>query len=214
MPAAFRSLFTLLVCCLFAPACNEVEMGAPLPAASVCDSEQQPCTYSHDFGRTEVAAGEERTAHCYSFKLDNPTDLWVNTVEVVNDGAFHHSNWFFVPEYKFVTPDPSVPCEEIDFTELGAGAWGGVLFAQSTQSRSETQKFAATAAVRVPAYSRIITPTSLAPQARWGAHRLTGGRCLCQRPSAERLDARAALASAMYRLRRPLRSASGVGTAR
>lgn len=160
MPAAVRSPLVLLLCCLVAPACDGAKMEAPPPPAG-CDAERQPCTYFHDFGRTEIAAGEERASHCYSFTLDNPTDLWVNTVEMENDGAFHHSNWFFVPERKFVTPGPSVACDEIDFTELGAAAWGGVLFAQSTQSRTETQAFAAAAAVRVPAYSRIIATAHL-----------------------------------------------------
>lgn len=161
MPAAVWSPFALLLCCLFAPACDGVEMGAPPEAGSGCDAERQPCTYFHDFGRTEVAAGEERTAQCYSFKLDNPTELWVNSVGLENDGAFHHSNWFFVPEKMYDTPDPSVACDQIDFSELNAALAGGVLFAQSTQSRTETQEFAAKAAVRVPAYSRIIAVAHL-----------------------------------------------------
>lgn len=159
MPAALRSPFVLLLCCLFAPACDGAEMMPP--AASACDPEQQQCTYFHDFGRTEIAAGEERIAECYSFVLDNPRDLWVNTVELENDGAFHHSTWFFVPERTYVTPETSVPCDAIGFSELGAAAAGGVLFSQSTQSRTETQKFASTAAVRVPAWSRIIAGAHL-----------------------------------------------------
>lgn len=157
MPAVVRSLCVPLLCSLFASAGCSDELDAASPAGPDCDSERQACSYFHDFGRTEVAAGEERVAHCFGFKLNNPRDLWVNTVELENDGGFHHSNWFFVPEDKYESPEPSVPCGRINFTELAAAAAGGVVFAQSTLSRSETQKFAPGAAVRVPAYSRIIT---------------------------------------------------------
>jgi len=74
MLAAIRSSFAPLLCCLLGLACEGGEMGAP-PGGSACDAERQPCTYFHDFGRTEVEAGGERTAQCYRFKLNNLTEL-------------------------------------------------------------------------------------------------------------------------------------------
>lgn len=137
----------------------ELEMMPP-PPASGCAADGT-CSFTHEFAATTLKPGEERTGQCYTYKLDNPTDLLINTVELVNDGGFHHSNWFFVPEKTFDTEDSLVRCHEIGFTELGAALQGGVLFAQSTQSRTEAQRFPPGAFLRVPAFSRVITSAHL-----------------------------------------------------
>src|SRR5687768_11655835 len=104
--------------------------GSP-PAA--CDPMAEDCTYRHDFGVYEVAAGQEIDGLCQSWTLDNPTELWVSEVELDNDGAYHHGNWLFVPDDSFEVPDGAWSCDDHEFDELIAAILGGVLFAQSTQ---------------------------------------------------------------------------------
>src|SRR4051812_39249836 len=103
---------------LFSGACEEAAMEAALPPAissTDCDDAQGVCSYAHQFEPTTLAPGEERTDACFTYKLDNPTDLLVNTVELVNDGGFHHSNWFFVPEKTFDTDESLVRCHDVGF---------------------------------------------------------------------------------------------------
>jgi len=108
-------------------------------------------------GELSLRAGEENDNACLSWTLDNESDLYVNMVTTENGGAFHHSNWFFVPDTLWKLPDGEVwPCRENGFDELAATVQGGVLYAQSTQTRAEEQRFAPGAAIRVPKYARVI----------------------------------------------------------
>lgn len=156
----FAALFALAL----AAGCGNAEdpmATPPPPQTGDCDPNQTACTYYHDFGQSTLMAGEEVIDQCYTFKLNNPVDVLVNTVQLDNDGGFHHSNWFFVPETSYDTDVSIQRCHDIGFSEIGAALTGGVLFAQSTQSRSEVQQFPAGAFVRVPAYARIITDAHL-----------------------------------------------------
>ncbi len=101
------------------------------------------------------------TGQCMSWTLGNDADLWVNGVVVDNDGFYHHSNWYWVPERDFDVPDGAWSCKAHKFDEFGAVIAGGVLFAQSTQARSEEQRFLPNTAVLVPARSRIIATAHL-----------------------------------------------------
>lgn len=117
---------------------------------------------SHDFGEQTVASGQEIGSLCQSWVLDNDEEIWVNAVEMNNDGAYHHSNWFFVPEaYNDWPTGPWLDCYDEGFHEIDAALAGGVLYAQSTQVRQELQKFQPGAAVHIPPRSRIITVTHL-----------------------------------------------------
>jgi len=117
---------------------------------------------AHDFGEQTIAAGQEIGSLCQSWVLDNDEEVWVNAVEMDNDGAYHHSNWFFVPEDHNDWPTgPWINCYDEGFHEIDAAIAGGVLYAQSTQVRHELQKFQPGAAVHIPARSRIITVTHL-----------------------------------------------------
>ncbi len=123
----------------------------------LCDPARTDCVLEHRMGGARVPAGSEDDNACLSWTLGNDTDLFVNTVTVENGGAFHHSNWFFVPESSYAQPDGEVwPCRERGFNEVAAALEGGVLYAQSTQAKNESQRFAPGVAVRVPARSRII----------------------------------------------------------
>jgi len=117
---------------------------------------------AHDFGLQTIASGEEMGSLCQSWVLDNDEEIWVNAVEMDNDGGYHHSNWFFVPEDHMGWPtDPWLDCYNEGFHEIDAALAGGVLYAQSTQVRHELQKFQPGAAVHIPPRSRIITVTHL-----------------------------------------------------
>lgn len=117
---------------------------------------------SHVFADQTIEAGEEIGSLCQSWVLNNDEPLWVNAVEMDNDGGYHHSNWFFVPEdFRDWPTEPWMDCYDDGFHEIDAALAGGVLYAQSTQVRRELQKFQPGAAVRIPPRSRIITVTHL-----------------------------------------------------
>ncbi len=136
------------------------------PAIVACGSSEstcaeKACSFDHDFGRQTIQAGEEVDGRCQSWTLGNDTELWVNTVVFENDGAYHHSNWFFVPEGTYDVPDGAWDCGDEGFQELVAAALGGVLFAQSTQATDETQQFGPGVAVRIPPRSVVVGSTHL-----------------------------------------------------
>jgi hypothetical protein len=141
-------------------------LAAPLLVSAGCgSSERGPCeggcSFDHDFGRRMVQSGEEVDGLCQSWTLGNETELWVNTVTFANDGAYHHSNWFFVPEGTYDVADGAWNCDDEGFQELVAAALGGVLFAQSTQASDETQQFGPGVAVRIPPHSVVVGSTHL-----------------------------------------------------
>ncbi len=140
-----------LVCALALAACAGQD--------ETCDPTSEACELDHGFGLYTIEAGGETDGICMSWTLNNPEPLWVNTVAIDNDGGFHHSNWFFVPDNRWELPDGHWSCRDNGFEELAATVFGGVLYAQSTQVTAESQRFAAGAAVRIPPYSRIVANT-------------------------------------------------------
>jgi hypothetical protein len=126
-----------------------------------CDPQTESCTFSADVSTLTVAAGKEDEDTCQSWTLNNPTELWVNAITQGNDGAYHHANWFFVPDDQYKLPDGHWSCSENQFGELVAALQGGYLFALSTQSAAETQTLPAGSAIRIPPYSRIIGSSHL-----------------------------------------------------
>ena len=125
-----------------------------------CDPTSDACEVTHAFGAYSIEAGGEIDGVCMSWTLDNDAPLFINGVRTENDGMFHHSNWFFVPDDKY-PEDGHWPCWENDFSEQSAALQGGVLYAQSTQVSSEEQRFRPGAALRVPARSKIIAYTHI-----------------------------------------------------
>lgn len=113
-------------------------------------------TLRHEFPPVDVASGEEVSWLCQSWTLDNDEPLWVREVRSSNDGAWHHSNWFFVRDSMYSGPDGTWDCGERDFSEPGAALAGGVFFAQSTQATEEAQRFPEGAAIKLPAHARIL----------------------------------------------------------
>jgi hypothetical protein len=126
-----------------------------------CDPQTEACTFEADVSTLTIAAGVEDEDTCQSWTLNNPTELWVNAITQRNTGAYHHANWFFVPDDQFKLPDGHWSCSENQFGELVAALQGGYLFALSTQSNAETQTLPAGSAIRIPPYSRIIGSSHL-----------------------------------------------------
>jgi hypothetical protein len=122
----------------------------------VCDPATEPCTIEGVVSTVTVQAGVEEEDTCQSWTLNNKTELWVNGITQHNDGAYHHANWFFVPDNLFPFPDGTWSCSQADFSELTAALLGGYLFALSTQSLVESQALPAGSAIRIPPFSRVI----------------------------------------------------------
>jgi hypothetical protein len=126
-----------------------------------CDPNTESCVFEADVSTLTVRAGEEDEDTCQSWTLNNPTELWVNEITQGNEGAYHHANWFFVPDDQFTLPDGTWSCSENQFGELVAALQGGYLFALSTQSHAETQTLPSHSAIRIPPFSRIIGSSHL-----------------------------------------------------
>src|SRR5262245_33721797 len=92
-----------------------------------CDPTHEACVIENAVSTIEVAAGVEDEDTCQSWTLNNPTELWVNSVTENNNGAYHHANWFFVPDNEFVQPDGTWRCSDAGFSELVAALLGGYL---------------------------------------------------------------------------------------
>ena len=126
---------------------------------------------SHTFDPQTLDVGEETTNVCQSWVLDNEEPLYVRKIRQSNEGAWHHSNWFFVPENAYRPdldvegPDASLEgtwrCSDRGFREYLAAAAGGVFFAQSRQALSELQAFPEGAALEIPPRSMVVGSTHL-----------------------------------------------------
>ncbi len=133
----------------------------PVPPEPEPTPEPEPeppasASLTHDFGEYELGPGQEVASQCVSWTLNNDQALWVSSVTTSNSGAYHHSNWFVVPEDLFEGPDGYWRCRDREFSELGAAVAGTVLFAQSTQSQLETQSFVEGAAIKVPPRHKVV----------------------------------------------------------
>jgi len=118
------------------------------------DSSAFVATLEHTFDPVVVDPGAD-AYWCQSWTLDNDKPLYVTKVRQFNDGGWHHSNWFFVPDDQY-GEDGLWKCRDRGFEEVSAGIEGGVIFAQSTQSPEEVQAFPEGSALVVPARSKII----------------------------------------------------------
>ena len=124
--------------------------------AGMGGSPATPPILEHTFDVIPIAPGQEILGTCQSWTLGNDTPLYVNQVVENNAGYFHHSNWIWVPDTLYTGPDGTWNCTDRGFDQIAAGAFGGVFFAQSTQSRADTQAFPSGVAFQMPAHARII----------------------------------------------------------
>ncbi|MEM9453131.1 MAG: hypothetical protein AAGF11_03070 [Myxococcota bacterium] len=131
------------------------------------DGEPPPerAVVTHSFGLYSLAPLEELQP-CIQWTLHNEAPVYVQAVTMVNDGGFHHSNWFIVPEGVYVgeggqDEDGFFVCSERGFSELNAAFNGTVLAAQSTQSRYERMELPEGVVVKVPPHYKIIAGAHL-----------------------------------------------------
>jgi hypothetical protein len=115
----------------------------------------------HSFGDMTLAAHQEIASQCVAWTLDNDEALYVNEITLANSGAYHHSNWFVVPESLYPGPDGFFRCRDRDFDELSSAVNGTVIFAQSTQSLAETQQLARGAVIKIPPRHKVVAGVHL-----------------------------------------------------
>ncbi len=109
----------------------------------------------HSFGNYSLSPLQE-VQPCIQWTLDNELPVYVSAVTIANDGGFHHSNWFVVPQNLYEGEDGFFNCGDRGFTELEAAVTGTVLTAQSTQSRFETMELPPGVVIKVPPRHKII----------------------------------------------------------
>jgi hypothetical protein len=116
---------------------------------------------SYDFGPYTVNANQEIVSDCVQISLRNDAPVYVSSVELTTGPGFHHSNWTYVPEHVFAGPDGTFDCDERGYSEPIAAVFGGVLFAQSTQTPHEVQAFPPGVAVKLPPKTKLIAQIHL-----------------------------------------------------
>ncbi len=139
--------------------------GGP-PGTGATGGSDSKVTMMHTFDPLSIEVAEEVRDVCQTWILDNDEPLYVNTVRQSNDGGWHHSNWFFVPETAYpVNPEVEGPdatvegtwdCDARGYSEYGAAGLGGAFFFQSTQNLGEEQAFPKGAAVEIPPRSMVV----------------------------------------------------------
>ena len=141
-----RSLATFLGLALLCAACSQTTDPEP---------EITP-TMTVTFESISIGVGEEITDVCQSWSLDNDEPIYVSKVRQRNDGAWHHSNWYFVPEHVYPGPDGTWDCGERGFGDVSSALAGGVFFAQSTQTMEELQAFPDGAVLEIPPRHKLV----------------------------------------------------------
>jgi hypothetical protein len=116
---------------------------------------------SHVFPDQTAAAGQEIIGLCRSWTLNNDTDFWVNSVELVQNEFSHHSNWVYVPDTIYPGDDGIWSCGDRNYDFYSGVGFGGLLYSQSTQATHEVQQLGPGAAIHVPAHVRIISDIHL-----------------------------------------------------
>lgn len=109
----------------------------------------------HSWGEYTLPGGEELEP-CLQWTLNNDEALYINRVDFINNGGFHHTNWFVIPETQYPGDDGFFDCDERGFNELASAVAGTVLFAQSTQSRVDGLQLPPGVVVKIPPRHKIV----------------------------------------------------------
>ena len=109
----------------------------------------------HSFGEYVLSPHEE-TQPCIQWTLNNERPVYIQSVTLANQGGYHHSNWFVVPDDLYEGEDGFFNCSDRGFTELDAAINGTVLTAQSTQSRFERMDLPPGVVIKAPPHHKII----------------------------------------------------------
>ncbi len=158
--------------------------GATPPIGTGGTTTGTPPDLSHLFPMLDVAPAEEVNGLCQSWTVGNESPIDVNRIVATNLGGVHHSNWIWVPDTQYPGPDGTWTCADRGFDQILAGGVGGVFFAQSTQSLTDTQAFPEGVAFEMPAHVRIIgdihllnpTPDALQTQVHFDVFTLEPGQ--------------------------------------
>ena len=126
------------------------------PSPLLPGGDPEPQLLTHSFGALTLPAQDDDFGRCASWRLNNEQALYVQAVQLANEGGFHHSNWIVVPEDSYPGPDGYWNCATRGFEEVSAAQQGTVLFAQSTQSFDEEQRLAAGAVIKIPPRHKIV----------------------------------------------------------
>ena len=116
---------------------------------------QQGELITHQFPDYTLKKFQE-VSPCVAWTLNNKQALYVRGVTLSNQGAFHHSNWFVVPDSMVQGKDGYFKCKDRKFDEVGSAIAGTVLYAQSTQAHLETQRMPAGVVIKIPPNHRIV----------------------------------------------------------
>lgn len=141
---------------------DSVEDASDDTGHDVADVEEVDDGLTHLLGHTfepyHLQAGDETTP-CVQWRLENEEALYVNSVTMSNEGGFHHSNWYIVPDNHFgqAHDDGYFECADRDWSEQEAALMGTVLFAQSTQAYTETQQFPEGVVTKIPPNHMIVS---------------------------------------------------------
>lgn len=139
-PAALSFLTLVLV-----SSCGSAKPSAPADSTDsesgeTGDGDPDREVITHFFGVLELDALEE-IEPCVSWTLNNEESMWIEQTDLFNEGMYHHSTWFAVPENKYPGPDGFWDCSDRYWDEVEAALAGTVLIAQSTQSLWESQQY-------------------------------------------------------------------------
>jgi hypothetical protein len=132
------------------------DVGVP----EIIDRGPRRATLTHSFGVRIVRPFGE-SIPCVSWTLNNDQPLYVEAVTMVNNGGFHHSNWFVVPDDTFPGEDGYWRCSDRGFNEISAAVLGTVLFAQSTQSQHEVQRIGEGVTIKIPPHHTVVSDVHL-----------------------------------------------------
>ncbi|MEX1362717.1 MAG: hypothetical protein AB1Z98_06295 [Nannocystaceae bacterium] len=119
------------------------------------DGPMDQADVTHSFGAITLDPLEE-TQPCIQWTLNNEEPVYISSVTLTNQGGFHHSNWFIVPETAYEGEDGFFDCGSRGFTELDAALQGTVLTAQSTQSRYERMELPEGVVIKAPPHHKVL----------------------------------------------------------
>src|SRR5262249_14955921 len=125
--------------------------------AAACTASDPYAVQTFKFGPFTIQPSQEVTDQCVQITLHNAQELYVSQDDAKTGPGFHQSNWFYVPEALFAGTDGTYKCSDRQFDQAVAGARGGVLFAQSTQSAHDLQTFPEGAAIAIPAHFKLVS---------------------------------------------------------
>ncbi len=158
------SLVLLAASALVALGCSESEKPADEGSAGAGGGTSGPAERLVMAASTEpitLASGDEILEACQGFPFDNDETLWITRLDIRATQGMHHSDWIVLPETVWADKQGSGRCSEfVDPVEGTFGLFGGavlgdVLFAQSTQSTVEEQRFGDGIAMAVPPRSQL-----------------------------------------------------------